>query len=86
MNVLFNNEAILLNQQILWAEEQLHLAETNLSNFFFIIEGQYERNEKHGLQTNSQERKTFYFEIVSLNRRIEAAKANVAALPTFTNL
>jgi hypothetical protein len=86
MNTLINNEAILLNEEILWAEKSLRFAETQLSNYFFVIRRQYEMYESCGSQVDSGLRKTFYLRLIELNRDIEETKAALATLPTFTNL
>jgi hypothetical protein len=79
MNVTINNEAILLNNEILWAEKRL-------SDTQAMLKERLDRIERYGLPRNPSSCLAENRQLDHLNQSIRRLKAELAELPSFTNL
>jgi hypothetical protein len=79
MNTLINNEAILLNEEILWAEKSLRNTQAMLDSLLGKV-------DRFGMPMNPSSCSWTNRQIGILRQSIKKEKAELAELPSFTNL
>jgi hypothetical protein len=79
MNITINNEAILLNQQIMWAER-------DLANTEAMLKEKLDRIERYGLPMNPSSCLAANRQLQQLRKSIKEQKADLAELPSFVSL
>ena len=79
MNITINNEAILLNQQIMWAER-------DLANTQAMLKEKEDRIERYGLPMNPSSCLQTNRQLQQLRQSIKRQKEELAELPSFVSL
>jgi hypothetical protein len=79
MNITINNEAILLNQQIMWAER-------DLANTQAMLKEKLDHIETYGLPMNPSSCLQTNRQLQQLRQSIKQQKEELAELPSFVSL
>jgi len=79
MNETINNEAILLNQQIMWAER-------DLANTQAMLKEKEDHIERYGLPMNPSSCLQTNRQLQQLRQSIKRQKEELAELPSFVSL
>ena len=79
MNETINNEAFLLNQQIMWAER-------DLANTQAMLKEKEDRIERYGLPMNPNSCLAENRQLQQLRQSIKRQKEELAELPSFVSL